>query len=287
MSGELHFSTIVTNGLRLNVAQAGPSSGKLAILLHGFPEFWYGWRKQIPELAAAGFRIWAPDQRGYAASEKPLLVCEYTLDKLAADVAGLIAASGQQRAAVIGHDWGGAVAWWLAVNKPELVERLVILNVPHPIVMRRMILTNPRQTLRSWYMFAIQIPWLVEWSVRRNNWQPMVNGLKASSRAGTFTEADFEMYRQAWSQPGALTAALNWYRAMFRYGVSPAKYDRVLPTTLILWGKQDRFVLPEAANASLAQCDNGRLVTYENATHWLQHEESDDVNRHIVEFLGQ
>src|SRR5262245_25408485 len=129
MSDEIHFSTIATNGLRLNVAQAGPSSGKLAILLHGFPEFWYGWRRQIAPLAAAGFRVWAPDQRGYAASEKPSRVRDYTLDRLAADVVGLIAEAGQQRAAIIGHDWGGAVAWWLAANNPELVERLVILNV--------------------------------------------------------------------------------------------------------------------------------------------------------------
>jgi pimeloyl-ACP methyl ester carboxylesterase len=285
MTDDIHFSIVDTNGIRLQVARAGPEDGPLVILLHGFPEFWYGWRKQIPALANAGFHVWAPDQRGYATSDKPPLVRDYTLDKLASDVAGLIAAAGRERAIVIGHDWGGAVAWWLATNNPELVDRLVILNVPHPQVMRRMIFTNLRQILRSWYMFAFQIPWLPEWAAERNNWHALVRGMRASSRPGTFTEADFEHYRQAWSQPGAYTAMLNWYRAMFRYGVPSPRNMRVIPPTLILWGKQDRFIAPEAANASLALCDNGKLVAYDAATHWLQHEEADDVNRRIVEFL--
>src|SRR5262245_33834080 len=134
MTDDLHFSTIETSGLRLRVAQAGPKSGPLVILLHGFPEGWYGWRKQIPSLAGAGYQVWAPDQRGYGGSDKPPLVRDYTLDKLAGDMAGLIAAAGRQRAVIVGHDWGGAVAWWLTANNPELVERLVILNVPHPLV---------------------------------------------------------------------------------------------------------------------------------------------------------
>jgi pimeloyl-ACP methyl ester carboxylesterase len=285
MTDPIHFATVNTNGLRLRVAQTGPEDGPIVILLHGFPEFWYGWRKQMPALAAEGIHVWAPDQRGYATSDKPPQVRDYTLDKLAGDVANLITAAGRQRAIVVGHDWGGAVAWWLAAINPELVKRLVILNVPHPQVMRRMILTNPRQMLRSWYMFAFQIPWLPEWAARRNHWQALVQGMRASSRPATFTEADFEHYRQAWSQPGAYMAMLNWYRAMFRYGVSSPRNMRIVPPTLILWGKQDRFIGPEAAEASLALCDDGRIVVYETATHWIQHEEADDVNRRIVEFL--
>jgi pimeloyl-ACP methyl ester carboxylesterase len=285
MTDDLHFSDVTVTGQRLSVAQAGPSDGPLVILLHGFPEFWFGWRKQIPALAAAGFRVWAPDQRGYAASDKPRNVHDYTIDKLAGDVAGLIVAAGHQRATIVAHDWGGAVAWWLAANNPELVERLVILNVPHPRVLRQMLLTNPLQTLRSWYMFAFQLPWLPEWAARRHRWQSIVKGMQASSRPRTFTEADFEHYRNAWSQPGAMTSMLNWYRAMFRYGAPAPRHSRIIPPTLILWGKQDRFIRPEGAEASLALCDDGRLVFYETATHWLQHEEPDDVNRRIVEFL--
>src|SRR5436190_3335837 len=278
----ISFTSVATNGIRLNVAQAGPANGPLLILLHGFPEFWYGWRKQIAALAAAGFRVWAPDQRGYNLSEKPPRIRDYTLDKLAADIAGLIEAAGERRAVVIGHDWGGAVAWWLAANNPELVERLVIVNVP-PLVLRRMLLTNPLQTLRSWYMFVFQIPWLPEWMARRNDWDGVVKGLEASSRPGTFTEDDFEEYRRAWSQPGACTAMVNWYRAMFRYGVPP-RNGRILPPTLVLWGVRDKFIRREAAEASIALCDLGKVVFYESATHWLQHEEANEVNQQIIEF---
>jgi pimeloyl-ACP methyl ester carboxylesterase len=281
------FTNIITNGIRINVAQAGPANGPLVILLHGFPEFWYGWRKQIPALAAAGFRVWAPDQRGYNASDKPPRVRDYTLDKLAADGAGLIEAAGQRRAIVVGHDWGGAVAWWLAATNPELVERLIILNVPHPLVLRRLLLTNPLQTLRCWYMFMFQLPWLPEWAAGRNDWQDVVRALAATSRPGTFSNADFHAHRRAWSQPRAYTAMLNWYRAMFRYGVPPPKYRRILPPTLLLWGVRDKFICREAADQSLKLCDLGRLVFYESATHWLQHEEPDEVNRQIIAFARQ
>jgi pimeloyl-ACP methyl ester carboxylesterase len=280
----LTFSSIAGSGVTLNVAQSGPADGPLVILLHGFPEFWYGWRKQIPVLADAGFRVWAPDQRGYNTSDKPGRVRNYTIDKLSADVAELINAAGARKAIVVGHDWGGAVAWWLAANQPELVERLIILNVPHPLVLRHMLLTKPRQTLRSWYMFMFQLPSLPEWSFRRNNCQGVIKGLEASSRPGTFTAADFDAYHGAWTQPGAFTAMINWYRAMFRYGAPRPRNRRILPPTLVLWGAQDRFIGREAAQASLELCDQGRLVVYETATHWLQHEEPEEVNREIIDF---
>ncbi|HZN36773.1 MAG TPA: alpha/beta hydrolase [Pirellulaceae bacterium] len=278
---------IATNGIHLNVAQAGPADGPLVLLLHGFPEFWYGWRHQIPALVAAGYCVWAADQRGFNLSDKPPRVQDYCLDQLAADAAGLIAAAGRRRALVVGHDWGGVVAWWLAANHPELVERLVIINVPHPLVMRRLILTNPRQTLRSWYVFALQVPWLFEWSLARNDWRDLVRGLRNSSRPGAFTDADFVEYRRAWSQPGAILAMLNWYRAPFRAPPRPPRSKRILPPTLILWGKQDKFVLPVAAERSLQLCDQGQLQFYENATHWLPHEEPAEVNRQILNFAGQ
>lgn len=285
MTGYIRFTNVQAGGVRLNVAQAGRADGPLVILLHGFPEFWYGWHRQISALAAAGFCVWAPDQRGYNLSDKPDRVRDYRIDLLADDVAGLIAAAGRRRAVVVGHDWGGAVAWWLAADRPELVERLIIVNVPHPLVMRHMLRTNLRQLLRSWYMFLFQLPWLPEALARRGDWQGMAQGMVASSREGTFDEADFQAYRQAWSQPRAMTTMIHWYRAMFRYGAPAPRNRRILPPTLLLWGEQDRFIGLAGAERSLALCDNATAVFYQNATHWLQHEEPAEISRQIVEFV--
>jgi epoxide hydrolase 4 len=281
---DIEFAHIQTNGISLNVAQAGPADGPLMIPLHGFPEFWYGWKKHIPPLAAASFRVWAPDQRGYNTSDKPQSVRDYSLDTLAADVIGLIDAAGRERAIVVGHDWGAAVAWWVANNYPERLDKLVIINVPHPLVLRRLLRTSPRQLMRSWYMFLIQIPGLPEWIFGRNNWHGVVEGLKTSSLPGTFTDADFDEYRRAWSQPGAFTAMLNWYRAMFRYGARRPKHERITTPTLMLWGKKDKFIGPEGAELSRAMCDQGELVMFDENTHWLQHEWPDEVARRIVDF---
>jgi pimeloyl-ACP methyl ester carboxylesterase len=283
---DITFARVATNGIHLNVAQAGPEDGPLALLLHGCPEFWYEWRKQIPALAAAGFRVWAPDQRGYNLSDKPPRISDYAIDQLAGDAAGLIEASGRRRAVVVGHDWGGGVAWWLAANRPELIERLVIINVPHPLVWQRLMLTDPRQMLKSWYVFALQTPWFPEWSSRRNDFRAMVQTLQKTSRPGTFTEADLAEYRRAWSQPGALTGMIQWYRAALRAPPRPPRNRRILPPTLILWGVQDHFILRRAVELSLQYCDQGRVVYYEDATHWLPHEEPEEVSRQILEFAA-
>jgi len=281
---ELHFARVQTNGISLNVAQAGPESGPLVILLHGFPEFWFGWKKHIPALAAAGCRVWAPDQRGYNTSDKPPNVGDYSLDTLAADAVGLIDAAGRERAVLVGHDWGAAVAWWVANNYPERLDKLVIINVPHPLVMRRVMRTSLRQLMRSWYIFLIQVPGLSEWISRRNNWHDLVQGMKTSSLPGAFSDADFDEYRRAWSQPEAYTAMLNWYRAMFRYGARRPKHERISTPTLILWGRRDKFIGPEGAELSLAMCDRGTLAMFDENTHWLQHERPGEVCGRVIEF---
>ncbi len=163
---EAEATFIHTNGVRLHVVQHGPVDGPLVILLHGFPEFWYGWRKQIPALAAAGYRVWAPDQRGYNLSDKPTGIDAYTLDQLVADVIGLIDAAGCDKVYLVGHDWGAAVAWWMALKYPQRVIKLVVSNVPHPIVMNRTVRRNFDQLRKSWYIFFFQIPWLPERLIR-------------------------------------------------------------------------------------------------------------------------
>jgi pimeloyl-ACP methyl ester carboxylesterase len=282
---EVRHETLPGDGVALHAVTAGDPAGPPVLLLHGFPEFWYGWRKQIGPLAAAGFRVVAPDQRGYNRSDKPPRVADYAVDRLAADAAVVIAALGAEPARVVGHDWGGAVAWWLALRRPERVERLAVLNCPHPAVLRRALRTNPRQMLRSWYMLALQLPWLPEWLARRGDWAPLVRALRTSSRPGTFTPEDFEHYRAAWSQPGAYTAMVNWYRAMMRAGPPLPADIRVRVPTLLIWGARDKFLGRELAPPSIELCEDGRLEVIEEATHWVQHEEPDRVNRLLIEFL--
>lgn len=286
-AANIEHTFVNTNGIRLHVVQSGPVDGPLVILLHGFPEFWYGWSKQIPALAAAGYRVWAPDQRGYNLSDKPTGIDAYTLDRLAADVLGLIDASGRDKVFLIGHDWGAAVTWWTALKYPERLMKIAVLNVPHPTVMNRTLRASFAQLRKSWYIFFFQIPWLPETLVHLNHWRAAVQTLKASGRADTFSEADFDRYREAWSQPGAYTAMLNWYRALVqrRPNLPPASMRIAVPT-LLIWGAQDVALGREMAQPSIDLCDDGRLVFIEEATHWVQHDEPARVNQLLLEFLA-
>ncbi|HEX7185298.1 MAG TPA: alpha/beta hydrolase [Thermoanaerobaculia bacterium] len=287
MDTDLRHRTIATNGVNLHVVEAGPEDGRLVILLHGFPEFWYGWRKQIGPLAAAGFRVLVPDQRGYNLSDKPKGVRPYNLDDLALDVIGLIGGAGREKACVVAHDWGGAVGWWLGMKFPDRVERLALLNMPHLSVMRRAILKNPAQRRRVSYMFFFQLPWLPERALSKENWKYLAKALQATSRPGTFSEEDLAHYREAWSRPGAITGMLNWYRAGLRTRPRPPKSSRVSVPTLLIWGPKDRALLRELAQPSIDRCDDGRLVFLEEATHWVQHEEPEEVNRLLIDFLSR
>lgn len=276
---------ITANGINLHVVQDGPSTGRLVILLHGFPEFWYGWRRQIPYLGAAGYRVWAPDQRGYNLSDKPDGIAAYTLDELGADVIGLMDAAGQETALVVGHDWGAAVAWWLALKYPARVARMVIINVPHGAVLMKHLRRNLAQMRKSWYMFFFQIPYLPETLIRMQNCNMLARALKKSSCVGTFTNYDLNIYRQAWAQPKALTSMLNWYRAVMQKPPTRPDNIRITVPTLLIWGARDRFLGRELAQPSIDLCDDGRLVFFEEATHWVQHEEAQRVNELIDTFL--
>ena len=283
--------TVETNGVRLHVVEAGPEGGPLAVLLHGFPEFWYGWRKQIEPLAAAGFHVLVPDQRGYNLSDKPRPVSAYTLDKLALDIVGLIDESGMGKAHVVGHDWGGAVAWWLGIHHADRLERLALLNIPHPLVMRRTLLKSPRQMRKSSYIFFFQLPRVPERAFRWNGFTQAVKALRESSRPGTFTDADIALYREAWSQPGAVRSSIHWYRAARRFqgrlsGDLRGDHSRVRVPTLLLWGTQDRYLGREMAQPSIDLCDDGRLEFFEDASHWIQHEEPERVNGRLIEFFA-
>jgi pimeloyl-ACP methyl ester carboxylesterase len=280
----LRHLTLAAHGMRLHAVEAGPGDGPLLILLHGFPEFWYGWRRQIGPLAAAGFRVLVPDQRGYNTSDKPRPVAAYGLDELALDVVGLIDAAGVEKACVVGHDWGGVVGWWLGIRHPQRIERLALLNIPHPEVMRRTLMRSAVQRKKSRYIFAFQLPWLPERAFSRNDFAYAEKTLRVSSRPGTFSDEDIARYKEAWSQPGTVRSMLHWYRAALRARPRMPESPRVPVPTLLIWGTRDRFLGQEMAEPSLALCDQGRLELIPEATHWVQHEEPERVNGLLIDF---
>lgn len=277
------FRRIKLPELGLHVAEAGPEAGAPTILLHGFPEFWYGWRHQIGPLAGAGLRVVAPDQRGYGLSDKPGGLDAYHLDRLAGDVIALADACGFRTVRLVGHDWGGLVAWWVASLYPERIERLAILNAPHPGIVGSYMRTHPGQLLRSYYVGLFQLPGLPERLLTADRGRALRRALTRTSRPGAFGAADLDRYVEAWLQPGAMTGMLNWYRALVR--LPRTAPPRVRVPTLILWGRQDIALQAGLAEASLAFCDDGHIRWYDRASHWLAHEEPAAVNADLIDFL--
>jgi epoxide hydrolase 4 len=282
---ELEYSHIKTNGIQLYVVQAGPKSGIPVMLLHGFPEFWRSWIKQLPVLAQAGCRVIIPDQRGYNLSDKPRGIKNYCIDELTNDILGLIDALNYEKVNLVGHDWGGIVAWSLANKHPERLHRLGILNAPHPLVMNRFLQRDFEQMRRSLYALFFQLPWLPERLMVTDHWRGAVRVLRGSGKIHTFTNGDIEKYKEAWSQPGAMNAMLNWYRAAARYPHQIPKEMRIRVPTLILWGVKDVALSHRMARPSLDYCEEGNLIFFPDATHWVQHEEADEVNRHLLNFI--
>lgn len=274
---------IPTNGIELHVVEAGREDGPLALLLHGFPENWLAWEAQIASLLARGYRIWLPDQRGYGESDKPLSIDAYVVEQLCADVLGLIDASGASTVTLMGHDWGGLVAWALASAHPTRFDRVVIANAPHPEAMRELLRRQPAQLLRSYYIAVFQLPALPEAMLRARNFLALRKALELTSRAGTFDRL-MDDYVGAWRQPGALRGMLNWYRALRRQRRSAAVGPVRVPL-LLLWGAQDFALKRELAERSVAYCERGTLRYIEEAGHWVLHEAADGANRLIGEFL--
>ena len=257
------------------------------VLLHGFPEFWYAWRHQLPALAAAGFRALAPDLRGYNLSPKPPRVRDYRVERVAGDVAALIERHCAGRAHLVGHDWGGVVAWHLAMHRPDLVDRLVILNAPHPAAYLREV-RRPAQMLRSWYVGFFQVPWLPERSIRANDYAALRRLFRTDpARPGAFSEEDIARYVRAFAEPGALTGAINYYRAAARQGAGHVRRSvrPVAAPTLVVWGDRDRYLVPELTQGLEKWVPDVRVERLPAASHWVQHDEPARVNELLVEFL--
>ena len=272
--------------LRLHYVEAG--SGPLVILLHGFPEFWYAWRHQIPALVDAGFRVVAPDLRGFNLSDKPNGVWAYSLPRAVRDIDRLIAACGEERAIVAGHDLGGSIAWLLAMWHPERIRRLVIVNAPHPARFQAA-LRSWRQLGRSSYVLFFQLPWVPEFSLLIAN-SALLRWVLGHdpARRGTFSRADIDRYVEAVRRAGALTAALNYYRATFRGMLGGMRWKmRPIPAqVLVVWGEKDRYLDPSLAKPESRWVSNVRVERLAEVGHWVLSEDPQRVNGRILDFEG-
>jgi pimeloyl-ACP methyl ester carboxylesterase len=276
---------LAIGNLRLHAVVAGPEDGPLALLLHGFPECWYSWRHQIPVFARPGYRVAAPDQRGYNLSDKPPGVTNYQIDSLTADILALIHALGRERATLVAHDWGGAAAWRFAMDHPQAVERLVVMNAPHPATFAQALRNDPSQRRKSWYMFAFQLPWLPEALLSlspTNTARLLFRG--TAVRRDAFAEADLEVMATALAQPGALRAMIHWYRAAFRH--RPARRASVIEApTLLLWAEDD-VALGKPLTYGLERWVPDLQIHYiPNCGHWVQNEAPGEVNEQLLAFL--
>ncbi|HVM96782.1 MAG TPA: alpha/beta hydrolase [Candidatus Acidoferrales bacterium] len=281
----LESEMIPTNGIKLHVVQAGPKDGPPVVLLHGYPELWIAWRAQIERLAKAGFRVIAPDQRGYDASDKPPGISAYRVENMVGDILGLIQTLGYDRVDLAGHDWGGAIAWYLVIEHPEHFRRLVMFNAPHPLAWVDARKSEPQEKTINWFRLFFQIPVVPEVVGYANNWSLLTSNLRNTSRPGTFSDDDFDLYRWAWFRDGAAHSMINWYRAAFQYPHKIEGDGMVQVPTRIVWGMQDRFFENRMGRLSVPHCANAELIEVAEAGHWLLHEEPEMTSQKMIEFL--
>jgi pimeloyl-ACP methyl ester carboxylesterase len=290
--GFLH-RRIDTGEVTLHVAEARPAhvgtgdvpnDVPLVVLLHGFPEFWWSWREQLKALSAAGMWVVAPDLRGYNESDKPVGVHAYEVENLAADVAGLVRALGREKAIVAGHDWGAVVAWTFAQEHPELLERLAILNVPHPLVMLKH-LRRPKQMKKSWYIFFFQLPRIPEIFVSKNDYA----FARYTFRSDGFDRETIEHYIDALRVPKAVTSAINYYRAAIRRAATgrTPKMRHIAQKVLVIWGDKDKYLGKEMAEPPPSLVPHARVVHLPDATHWVQNDAAAEVNRLLIDFVRE
>jgi pimeloyl-ACP methyl ester carboxylesterase len=290
VEGAVRHGYAQVGGVRLHYAERGEGD-ELIILLHGFPECWYSWRHQLAVLGER-YHVVAPDMRGYNLSDKPPRVEDYRIDKLIDDVTGLIRHFGKQRAVVVGHDWGAGVAWGVALKHPEYVSRLVAMQVPPPAAWRANM--TLKQALRSWYMLFFQIPVLPEWLISLNDFASVERSFKDTpGNKDAFTETDIAVYKKALREPNALTSGINYYRANFttlffkQKGESEElRDDRVRVPTLLIYGEQDKYIVPETLKDVNRFVDAPyREARFKNYGHWIQNEAPAEVNAELESFL--
>ena len=283
---ESRIELVQTAGLRFEVTVAGEGD-KLALLLHGFPECAYSWRHQIPLLTRLGYRVWAPNLRGYGGSDRPLGVDAYRIDRLEQDVADLIDASGAKSVTLMGHDWGAGIAWNFAMYRPRPIDRLVIMNVPHPARFQRGLRTL-RQLSKSWYIFFFQLPRVPEALLSARNYDTIARMFRDAARdKSRFPESALEVFKRNAAEPGALTAMLNYYRAMPR---SASLFRRrgmpkIEVPTLLVWGEEDVALGKELTYGTDQHVSDLTVRYLPGVSHWVQQEAPETVNAMLEAWL--
>ncbi|XP_074077789.1 epoxide hydrolase 4 [Macrotis lagotis] len=284
------YVRIKDSGLRFHYVAAGERGKPLMLLLHGFPEFWYSWRHQLREFKSE-YRVVALDLRGYGETDAPSHQESYKLDCIVVDIKDILDSLGYSKCVLIGHDWGGMIAWLIAICYPELVTKLVVINFPHPNVFTEYILWHPTQLIKSGYYFFFQMPWFPEFMFTINDFKALKH-LFTSQRTGIgkkgcrLTLEDLEAYVYVFSQPGALTGPINHFRNIF--SCLPLKYHQVTTPTLLLWGERDAFMDVEMAEVTRIYVKSHfRLTILSEASHWLQQDQPDIVNKLIWTFLKE
>ncbi len=284
-SNEWKHQFIEANGIRIHYMTAG--EGEPVLLLHGFPQFWYAWRRQIPELAKQ-FKVIVPDLRGYGQTDKPSRVEDYQPQTIALDIVKLIHALGYEKVHMVGHDWGGAIGWQIALNHPEVVNKLAILNCPHPAAFSKALKSNFHQMAKSWYIYFFQLPYIPEWTFKifgKSLFELMMR--RNTSRKETFSDEDLKQYLKAFQQPGVSTAAFNYYRAVFRQmaqtNKSKEKMKKIKAPTLLIWGEQDSAFVKELTHDMQCFFEGPFELRYiPNCSHWVNEEQPEVVNQLLV-----
>jgi pimeloyl-ACP methyl ester carboxylesterase len=287
MPDSIRFEFVRANSQNFEVAMCGEGES-LALCLHGFPEHALSWREQLPVLAQLGYCAWAPNQRGYGNSSRPAKVSDYSIDKLVADVAALIDASGAKRTVLIAHDWGAVVAWAFAARQVRPLDALIIMNVPHPVCYRQRLFRSA-QLWKSWYIFFFQLPWLPEWLLTRRDARA-VSGmvLRTSSNPEKFPRDLLDVFQKNAQSPGAVTAMLNWYRALFRYSLfRPVRRDFPLikTRTLMIWGENDAALDKSTTYGTEHYVSDLTLRYLPGVSHWVQQDATQAVNEMMRCFL--
>ena len=287
-SDEIRTEFVSANNLTFEVDKCG-NGDKLAICLHGFPEHSFSWRYQLPLLASMGYEAWAPNLRGYGKSSRPPRVEDYRLDNLMADVGALIDAADKKEVVLVAHDWGAVIAWQFAIEKIRNLSHLIICNVPHPGPMQRVIKDSWEQKKKSWYVFFFQLPRLPEWLLGRDGAKPVAEAFRSSAvDKSRFPDEAVEVYRRNADQPGALTAMVNYYRALlrFRKPVPIDEIEKIEVPTLMLWGEDDVALTKESTYGTDEFVSDLQIRYLPRVSHWVQQEAPEACNAMIKAFLS-